>query len=205
VPHGYNTLIFDFRAHGASGGQLTSFGDLERDDVLAAVGWIRANHANESKKIFGVGASMGAAALIAAAADRSADGQAIDAIAAYGSYDSIPAEMRFLSEDRLIPPLRWLIDRFALPMASVQVGSNLADFSPAALVQQLWPRPIMVIHGVNDPIISFERGRLLFESAEQPKTHLWIDGAGHNDLMKDQDVAQQVRRFFQDSAPVPII
>ena len=33
VPHGYNVLIFDFRAHGESDGQLTSLGDLERRDV----------------------------------------------------------------------------------------------------------------------------------------------------------------------------
>src|SRR5688572_29761550 len=34
VPGGYNVLAFDFRAHGMSGGQLSSFGDLERRDVL---------------------------------------------------------------------------------------------------------------------------------------------------------------------------
>src|SRR5439155_18247527 len=77
VPAGYNVLIFDFRAHGQSDGQLSSFGDLERRDVLAAARWLRESRSAQSKEIFGVGASMGGAALIAAAADPSEEGQSI--------------------------------------------------------------------------------------------------------------------------------
>ena len=44
VPGGYNVLAFDFRAHGESGGQLTSFGAMEKLDVLAAVQWVRETH-----------------------------------------------------------------------------------------------------------------------------------------------------------------
>src|SRR4029078_1443198 len=64
VPIGYNVLAIDFRGHGESAGQLTSFGDLERRDVLGAVRWLRATHPEATHKIFGLGASMGAAALI---------------------------------------------------------------------------------------------------------------------------------------------
>ncbi|HJU29068.1 MAG TPA: alpha/beta hydrolase, partial [Candidatus Binataceae bacterium] len=205
VPYGYNVLIFDFRAHGASGGQLTSFGDLERRDVLGAVRWIRAHHAGQARHIYGVGASMGAAALIAAAADRSPEGQAIDAIAAYGTYDSVRAELQFVAEDRFVPPLRFVIERLGLPLASAQVGADLNSFSPATLVHDLWPRPIMVIHGLNDQIIAFNRGQRLFDSAQQPKRRLWVDKAGHNDIINDDNVAQRVREFFQNAKPVPVI
>jgi uncharacterized protein len=205
VPFGYNVLIFDFRAHGESGGQLTSFGDLERRDVLGAVRWIRDHHATESRHIYGVGASMGAAALIAAASDPSREGQAIDAIAAYGTYDSVRGELDFIAQDRFVAPLRWVVERFGLDMASAQVGTNLSTFSPATLVHDLWPRPIMVIHGVNDEIIAFDRGRRLFDSAQQPKQRMWIDRAGHNDIINDDYVAKRVREFFQDSNPVPVI
>ena len=44
--------------------------------------------------IYGVGAIMAAAALIAAAADPSPEGQAIDAIAAYGTYYSLRARCK---------------------------------------------------------------------------------------------------------------
>jgi alpha-beta hydrolase superfamily lysophospholipase len=205
VPHGYNVLIFDFRAHGESGGQLTSYGDLERRDVLGAVRYLREHHADESHHIYGVGESMGAAALIAAAADPSPEGQAIDAIAAYGAYDTVQAEMQFVTNDRFISPLRWVLDRFGLPLASAQVGANLGTFSPATLVQAIWPRPILIIHGVDDRIISFERGRRLFESAGQPKERIWVDHAGHNDLIHDPHIADMVRQFFEQSHSTPII
>jgi len=205
VPYGFNVLIFDFRAHGESGGQLTSFGDLERRDVLGAVHWVRENHHDEARHIYGAGASMGAAALIAAAADPSPDGQAIDAIAAYGTYDSVRAELSFVAEDRFVAPLRWVVERFGLDMASAQVGADLSHFSPATLVHALWPRPIMVIHGVDDQIIAFDRGRSLFDNAQQPKARMWIDRAGHNDIINDENVATRVREFFQNAHPVPVI
>jgi uncharacterized protein len=205
VPYGMNALIFDFRAHGASGGQLSSFGDLERRDVLGAVRWIRAWHPDEARRIFGVGASMGAAALIAAAADSSPEGQAIDAVAVYGTFDNLPAELRDVADERFIEPLAWLIDHLGLPLASVQVGSNLSAFSPATLVHDLWPRPILIIHGVNDPIIAFDRGRSLFDHAQQPKTRIWLDGGGHNDIIHDEQIAEVVRDFFRRSRPVPVI
>ena len=106
VPYGYNVLIFDFRAHGESGGQLTSFGDLERRDVLGRRSLDSgASSIQQAHHIYGVGASMGAAALIAAAADPSPEGKAIDAIAAYGRYDSMHAEMQYVASERFIAPL----------------------------------------------------------------------------------------------------
>src|SRR5205807_4773815 len=62
----------------------------------------------------------------------------------------------------------------ALPVASAQVGANLSRFSPAHDVDRLWPRPLLVIHGKDDEIISFEHGERLFDSATQPKFFLWI-------------------------------
>lgn len=42
--------------------------------------------------------------------------------------------------------------------------------------------PILVIHGRQDEVIRFWHGTKLFELANEPKMHLWVDGAGHNDL-----------------------
>ncbi len=202
VPNGYNVLAFDFRAHGGSGGQLTTFGDLERRDVLGAVHWIRAHRAKGSQRIFGVGASMGAAALIAAAADPGEDGQAIEAIAAYGAYDSLGGLTESIARDYFPRPLQWLTLRIALPLASLHAGLDLADFSPARESQQLWPRPILVIHGHNDLIIDFGHGQKLYDAALQPKLHLWIDRADHNSIVADPDIARSVRQFFDTAQSI---
>jgi alpha-beta hydrolase superfamily lysophospholipase len=205
VPDGYNVLIFDFRAHGDSGGQLSSLGDLERNDVLGAVKWIRAHHAEQSHKIYGVGISMGAAALIGAASEPTPEGQAIDAIAVYDTFDSLPNLTHRLAKTRFVPPLNWLVTWFSLPFASAQTGVDLDHFAPGKLITDVWPRPVMIIHGTNDEIIEFQNGLNLFHSASAPKTKLWINGANHNSVIHDDNAGKAIREFFEDAEPLPVI
>jgi pimeloyl-ACP methyl ester carboxylesterase len=87
ISSGFNVLAFDFRAHGESGGQLSTFGNIERRDVLGAVSWLKSTRSEQSRRILGLGVNMGAAALLAAASDPGVDGQAIEAIAAVDPYD----------------------------------------------------------------------------------------------------------------------
>lgn len=46
--------------------------------------------------------------------------------------------------------------------------------------------PVLIMHGTVDSVINFRHGKELFELANEPKKHLWVDGANHNDL---EDVA----------------
>ena len=202
VPGGYNVLAFDFRAHGASGGQLTTFGDLERRDVLGAVRWVRENRPKESTRIFGVGASMGAAALVAAAADAGPEGQAIEAVAAYGTYDSLGSLVRSMSDNYFVPPMGWMAIHLGLPIADVHVGRRLDRFSPAEEVKGLWPRPILVIHGRRDRIIDFRHGQNLLDNALQPKYHYWVKEADHNAIVADPAISRAVLLFFDNARSI---
>lgn len=205
VPAGYNVLAIDLRAHGESGGQLTSFGDAERHDVLGAVRWIVENRPASAGRIFGVGASQGGAALIAAAASGTPEGDRIDAIAVYGSYDDLNGLVGTLAHRTFLPPLDWLIERMALPIAAAHVGADLPRFRPGELAMNLWPRPILVIHGVHDQIIDFTHGRRLFDSATQPKEHLWIERGDHNSIVNSEAAAEAVRLFLDSAEPVQVI
>ncbi len=42
--------------------------------------------------------------------------------------------------------------------------------------------PVLVIHGKMDNTIPFHHGEELYAAANEPKTHLWIENAGHNNL-----------------------
>jgi alpha-beta hydrolase superfamily lysophospholipase len=205
VPAGYNVLAFDFRAHGESGGQLSTFGDHERFDVLGAVRWLRENRAEQSRKIFGLGASMGAAALIAAAADDSPEGRAIDALALYACYDDLGKLASDIAAERFAHPADWLLRNVSLPLASLQTGCNLADFAPARLVPHIWPRPILFIHGVDDQVIPFRRGAALHSAADVPKWHIWLERGDHNDIINSDFIAEVVRRYFDAAKPFPVI
>src|SRR5258706_14921810 len=67
---GFNVLMFDFRAHGRSEGEVVSMGMYEKEDLLGALDFLMEHYGVE--KDGGLGFSMGAAvALVAAAhADR---------------------------------------------------------------------------------------------------------------------------------------
>ncbi len=205
LDYGYNLFIFDFRAHGESGGQLTTFGDRERLDVLAAVRWIQQNRADESRQLFGVGASMGAAALIAAAADPSPQGQAIDAVVVYGTYADLGDLASLVADNHFIRPLNWLVRYVAVPMAEVQTNRDLSAFAPAGLIATIWPRPVMIVHGLRDEIIPFTQGEALFNAAVPPRRSLWVERAGHNDVYRDRDVRNAVLNFFDLAKPVPVV
>jgi fermentation-respiration switch protein FrsA (DUF1100 family) len=43
--------------------------------------------------------------------------------------------------------------------------------------------PVLVIHGTKDKTIPLWHGEKLFEEASTPKLPLWVDGAGHNNLL----------------------
>ena len=205
VPAGFNCLAIDFRAHGESGGQLTTFGALEKRDVLAAVKWLRQTHANESRQIVGVGASMGAAALISAAADDSPEGRAISAIASYACYDDLWDMTKSVTQNYFATPMNDLLLYVGLPVAEIQTGADLIHYSPAKDAAALWPRPILLIHGQRDEIIDFSRGESLLEAIPQPKYHLWYPTGSHNDILNDDSAAKIVEEFFKVATSQPVI
>jgi fermentation-respiration switch protein FrsA (DUF1100 family) len=202
VPDGYNVLVFDFRAHGESGGQLCSFGDLERHDVLGAMRWLRKNHPDAAEKVAGLGVSTGAAALLAAAADPSPEGQNIDAIAVYDTFDRLDNEADSLVKDFLPAPMAWMVRHVGLPMAGWQVGANLPAFAPATQINAIWPRPVLVIHGIDDEIVPFEQGQSLYDAAMEPKMNFWIDRCGHTKAIENPAAARFVKKCFDQARRV---
>jgi fermentation-respiration switch protein FrsA (DUF1100 family) len=63
--------------------------------------------------------------------------------------------------------------------------------------------PVLVIHGKSDGLVSVWHGEKLFEAANEPKRCLWIDHAGHNDVLNvgsadyDKALADFVRLLDQ--------
>jgi abhydrolase domain-containing protein 17 len=64
--------------------------------------------------------------------------------------------------------------------------------------------PVLVIHGRRDETVPFHHGRQLFAAAPEPKRSLWVDDAGHNDLVEVAREAywQALRTFAEETAGV---
>ena len=196
VANGFNVLAIDLRAHGRSGGELTGFGGLEKRDVLGAVRWLQTHHPGQCHRILGLGESLGAVALIEAAADPGPQGQAIDAIAAYNPYDSLSELMDEAARQRTTETARWVLRTAIVPAASLQIGSNLAHLSPAQAVQSLWPRPILVLGSSTTRQVPGRGTYELFDSAFQPKYSYFRDDIDRDQILHDETAARTVRIFF---------
>jgi len=202
---GYHGLLIDLRAHGQSGGVFTSFGDLERRDVLAAIRWLRANRPRQAVRIVGVGSDIGAAALIAAAADHSPEGQALDALAVFGAFDDLNLLAQDLASSMFVRPVDRLVAALGVPFASLHCGANLSALRPAKLVPDLWPRPILVIHASHDQLVSLERGQAVFDAAGFPRQALWLSMIGRKSALTDEDVIDALREFLRTARPMSVI
>ncbi|MGD0461540.1 MAG: alpha/beta hydrolase [Tepidisphaeraceae bacterium] len=202
LDEGYNVLIFDFRAHGQSAGQIISFGDHERRDVLGAVRWLRDSEPQACRRIVGVGIDTGAAALLAAAADPSQEGRAFTSLAVFGCYDRFDNLADSAAQIDGRPSLQRMVVRMGLALACVQTGADLFDFSPADAAAQFAPRPILFVHGRRDPMIDYERARSLFEAAHAPKSFLWLDDMTDEQAVSDPNVVSRTLQFLDTAVPM---
>lgn len=202
VANGYNVLAVDLRAHGHSGGQFTGLGAVESRDVLGAVRWLRGHHPAECGRILGLGDSLGAVALIEAAADPGPDGQAIDAIAAYNPYDAVADVVNEVARHHTIPVGQWALRHVIVPVASAQLGADLTHASTGMAVRSLWPRPLLVIGNPTGGFVGGADSFDLYQDALQPKYAYFREDADANALLHDKTAALTVRVFFDEERSI---
>jgi alpha-beta hydrolase superfamily lysophospholipase len=185
-----NVIAIDLRAHGGSSGQLSSFGASEWQDVIGAVDYLKREHSDDADRIAAIGSSLGAAAIIKAAArdDR------IDAVAILGTFDSLPTLARDLSREHMVFPLNLMTRYLALPMASLHTGHDLFGVNPGDAIGEIWPRPVLIIHGGNDEIIPFDHGKRLYDRSFEPREKKFTGGT-HNGVADDPDVVDAIIHF----------
>ena len=170
---GYGALLFDFQAHGESEGRYTTVGLREVEDAVAAVEYVK-RRAGEYIPLFGLGFSMGASVLIAAAA-RCPEIRALFLDSPFATLRrAISRSFRlfFHLPPRLFTrPTIWFAERFT--------GARVGENEPIRAIAALAPRPIAIVQGTDDAIVDPEDSLLLFDAAGEPKTLWRVDGAGH--------------------------
>jgi pimeloyl-ACP methyl ester carboxylesterase len=166
---GYASLAFDFLGHklGASTGLLREADDLVAN-ALDAVAYVQ-RIAGIRSIVLG-GHSMGAAAAIGAAAVRP-DVEGVIAMATSGD------RSRQLTDETMLSGLR--------SRASYVEGASPDEITAAmdgftARIADIAPRPVLLVAGKRDALVSPSAVHRLFEHAREPKTYELID-ANHTD------------------------
>ncbi len=159
---GVACLVYDFRAHGYSGGKMSTIGYAEKRDVKAAVGVARTKYPDLS--LLGYGSSMGGAASALAAADAmKEDIKLFDAMMMDSTYRQLhhtnkgwwdtflPAKYEFLL--RPVWLFCWMITR--IDPRTVLIDEALG------LLKDV---PVLIMHGQNDLIVPIDQAKLNFQA-----------------------------------------
>jgi len=198
--HGYGALLFDLRNHGQSQGELTTLGYTESEDVRATVDYLLGRAEVNPQRIGLVGMSMGGATVIRAAAHI----PEIRAVIAEAAYTSI--------EDNLAHGVRALTGLPPFPYAPLVAwfGEQEADMDiqlmrPIDEISQIAPRPILLIHGNQDPTVPLENSRALYQAAGEPKQLYIVKNAAHGGFLEadPQGFPLQLENFFDQYLAQP--
>ena len=171
---GYVVLLFDFRAHGESGGRRTSIGYLEQKDIAAALQFIKARREIDPKRIGIYGFSLGGSSAILAAAKT-------------GGFSAIVADSAFTSlRDQARDAITGFYHLPAFPFLPLSVlgyelyfQTRVEHIAPVNVIAGIAPAPVLIIAGEGDRLIPADNGRKLFAAAGEPKELWLIPGADH--------------------------
>jgi len=165
---GYGALLFDFSGHGQSEGNQVTYGIRERQDVTAAIEYLRQRGDVNMERLAILGNSLGAITAVMAAAEHPELGAVVlesgfsdlhhDIAKIFARYTGLPA----------FPFVR-LVIFWGQRIARVR----LSEVRPAQIIGDIAPRPVLIISDLRDALADEPYdGEFLYRAAGSPK-ELW--------------------------------
>lgn len=186
---GIESIVFDGRAHGKSGGEFCTYGYKEKKDISKIIDKIKAQNPNLSIGIWGN--SLGGAITIQALE--------IEKRIDFGIIESTFTELDKIVYDYKKRILKGIGLKFLSDYGLKRAG-HIADFNPNNIkpihsVKNI-EQPILIAHGDSDENISVEYGKQLFEHLKSTDKELIIvKGGGHFDLF-DKGGEEYKKKLF---------
>ena len=171
---GYGVLLFSYRGYGESDGDPLgfSYGARESLDVDAAANYL--HNIQRTPAIGAIGHSAGAVAIILSAARN----PHIDVVVAASPFASVE-EIWTTNRPKAIPtPIYDLMMR----TSELRKGFERSQVRPVDVIGQIAPRPILIIHGMNDQRITEEQVLALVNQAGEPKEMWWMGSLSHAEV-----------------------
>jgi len=174
VPAGYTVLAPDCRGHGASEGDLITYGIREADDVHRWADLLLRRPGVH--RLYGIGQSMGASILLESL-PREPRFRALVADCPFATFEEVACD-RLQQRAMLGTAVSWPVVQMGFLYTRLRYGLNLRDASPAAAVRAT-RIPVLLIHGALDANIPPRHSRQL-HALNPAMTQLWeVPGADH--------------------------
>lgn len=193
LERGFSTLLIDLRSTGESEGQMTSFGWYEKQELLAALQYLRREKQIEVIALHGI--SAGAATICFAAPQL----DPIAFIVLESGYDSMEHAFQHRVERRggvLAPcfaPVKWF--------AQLKFRGDFAKMNPVEFVHH-FKCPVLVLAGTADDRVPTRDTYALFQRIQSQKQIWLFQGLGHVDFYAQQPVEfeTQLINFLRSGA-----
>ncbi|MDZ4766769.1 MAG: alpha/beta fold hydrolase [Chloroflexota bacterium] len=186
---GYGALLIDQRAHGESGGELSTLGYLEMGDASIMIDFLLNEPSVNPKKIGILGESMGAVVALLSASHRANDVRAVIAQSPYasveGAIDQATRRNAGIVALTLVPLARMAIQ--------TEIGVDPAAINPLEQIYWISPRGLLLMHGDLDPVVAPINSQQLYDAARTPRELVFFANGGHGGLIED-DPALWARR-----------
>lgn len=165
---GAGVLLYDYPGYGHSGGVPSEAGCYASAD--AAYDWLTAKVPPNRVVILGQSLGGGVAVDLASRKDHRA-------LVLFCTFTTLPAAAK---------------GRFPFLPTHTMMRNRFDSLSKIGNCR----RPVFVAHGTNDWTVPFRLGEELFAAAPGPKEFLRVEGAGHNDILRE-DVYRAVAAFLE--------
>jgi pimeloyl-ACP methyl ester carboxylesterase len=192
----HNILLFDFRAQGESEGESISIGFHEKKDVLAAIEFLEAHEQLKKLPIFGLGVSMGAASLLAAAQERP---DAFKGIVLDSTFSRLFDQICQVFAKRTGLPIMPFMKVTAF-LFEYLVNCRIADVMPCQFIEKILC-PVLIIHSEHDQVSALASAQELYDHAPHAK-ELWVvkkSKHGYVCLDYSTEYRQRLGRFVRES------
>ena len=177
---GFDVFTFDYRGYGRSEGSPSRQGLFE--DSVAALDYVRSRDDVDGERIVVLAQSLGGACAVPALGEGGGGpvrGVVLDST--FATY--IGMGNAALGGTWLTWPFAWLLLTNA--------------HSPAHVVAQLAPTPLLFFHSEHDPVVPIAQGRALFDVASEPKQFVAVARPGHP-IATSPAEQQRIVRFFAE-------
>jgi dipeptidyl aminopeptidase/acylaminoacyl peptidase len=165
---GFGVLAFDWPGHCQSDGVIR-WGEPEREALAGALDWLSEQPSIDPARIGALGFSMGGY-IVAQSAARD---PRLKVVALAGTPHNPVEHTKW--EYR-----RWgVFSQWPALLGVLRGGMKLGELVPARVINEIAPRPVLIISGDEDELVPPWIAKLLFDAACDPKVFLAVPGAGH--------------------------
>ncbi len=191
--HRYGVLVPTVRGHDLSDGETIGLGSREMRDLEAWFQWLSARSDVDPDRIGIFGASMGGSLVLQYAAQNTRL-KAVVADCAYSSItDTVETSVRFFTG---LPPFPFA--PLILFWIERELGVEASTIDAKRWIARISPRPVFLLQGGADRVVSPESGARLFEAAGHPK-ELWFEpDLGHARFLDErpEEFERRLVAFF---------